>query len=88
MRSSPAATEVAIMQEGCLSRSRPQQHSAGDLSPARGTRPTLADPFPADGPLPGAYELHLPSDGVMIWYVVAPYQGQEIISIQLVRLDT
>ena len=35
-----------------------------------------------------AYELHLPSDGVTIWYVVAPYRGQEIISIQLVRLDT
>jgi hypothetical protein len=34
------------------------------------------------------YELHLPSDGVTIWYVVAPYRGQEIISIQLVRLDT
>ncbi len=50
--------------------------------------PTLADPFPEDDPLPGAYELHLPSDGVTIWYVVAPYRGQEIISIQLVRLDT
>jgi len=25
---------------------------------------------------------------VTIWYVVAPYLGQEIISIQLVRLDT
>jgi hypothetical protein len=62
--------------------------SAGDLPPARGAVPTLADPFPEDGPLPGAYELHLPSDGVTIWYVVAPYQGQEIISIQLVRLDT
>jgi hypothetical protein len=31
--------------------------------------------------------MHLPSDGVTIWYVVAPYSGQEIISIQLVRLD-
>jgi len=50
--------------------------------------PTLADPFPADDPLPGAYELYLPSEGVTIWYVVAPYQGQEIVSIQLVRLDT
>jgi hypothetical protein len=50
--------------------------------------PALADPFPEDDPLPGAYELHLPSDGMTIWYVVAPYQGQEIISIQLVRLDT
>ncbi len=37
--------------------------------------PTLADPFPEQDPLPGAY-------------VVAPYRGQEIISIQLVRLDT
>jgi hypothetical protein len=50
--------------------------------------PTLANPFPEDEPLPKAYELHLPSDGVTIWYVVAPYHGQDIISIQLVRLDT
>ena len=50
--------------------------------------PTLADPFPSDDPLPGAYELHLPSDGVTIWYTVTPYEGQEIISIQHVRLDT
>jgi hypothetical protein len=28
--------------------------------------PTLADPFREDDPLPGAYELHLPSDGVTI----------------------
>jgi hypothetical protein len=26
--------------------------------------PTLADPFPRDDPLPGAYELHLPADDV------------------------
>jgi len=26
--------------------------------------PTLADPFPRDDPLPGAYELHLPVDEV------------------------
>jgi hypothetical protein len=32
--------------------------------------PTLADPFPFDGPLPGAYELHLPADDVTIWYTV------------------
>jgi hypothetical protein len=50
--------------------------------------PTLADPFPADDPLPGAYELHLPSDNVTIWYTVSSYQGQEIISIQHVRADT
>jgi hypothetical protein len=50
--------------------------------------PTLADPFPGDEPLPGAYELHLPSDGVTIWYTVTPHEGQEVISIQHVRLDT
>lgn len=50
--------------------------------------PTLPDPFPSDDPLPGAYELHLPSDGVSIWYTVTPYEGQEVISIQHVRLDT
>lgn len=50
--------------------------------------PTLADPFPADDPLPGAYELHLPSDSVTIRYTVTSYQGQEIISIQHIRADT
>jgi hypothetical protein len=50
--------------------------------------PTLADPFPVDDPLPGAYELHLPSDNVTIWYVVTPHEGQEIISIQHIQLDT
>jgi hypothetical protein len=50
--------------------------------------PVLADPFPDDDPLPGAYELHLPSDGVTIWYTVTVHEGQEIISVQRVRLDT
>jgi hypothetical protein len=50
--------------------------------------PTLADPFPKDDPLPGAYQLHLPSDGVTIWYTVTPYEGQEIISVQHVKVDT
>lgn len=50
--------------------------------------PTLADPFPADDPLPGAYELRLPADGVAIWYTVTPYEGNEIITIQQVRLLT
>ena len=50
--------------------------------------PTLADPFPAEDPLPGAYELHLPADDVTIWYSVARYEGREIISIQHVSLDT
>jgi hypothetical protein len=50
--------------------------------------PSLADPFPSDDPLPGAYELHLPADQVTIWYTVSEYEGREIISIQVVRLDT
>ncbi len=50
--------------------------------------PTLADPFPEDDPLPGAYRLHLPSDGVSIWYTVTPYEGQEVITIQYVKADT
>jgi len=50
--------------------------------------PTLAEPFPDDDPLPGAYQLHLPWDGVTIWYTVTPFDGQEIISVQLVKADT
>jgi len=48
----------------------------------------LADPFPRDDPLPGAYELHLPLDSVTIWYTVTTYEGQEIISVQHVRVDS
>lgn len=50
--------------------------------------PGLADPFPADDPLPGAYELHLPQDGVTIWYTVAVQDEVEVVSVQHVRLDT
>lgn len=50
--------------------------------------PSLADPFPRDDPLPGAYELHLPADEVTIWYTVTTRNGQEIISVQHVSLDT
>jgi len=50
--------------------------------------PSLADPFPRDDPLPGAYELHLPDASVTIWYTLAVYQDQEVISIQHVRVDT
>ena len=50
--------------------------------------PALADPFPPDDPLPGAYELHLPADGVTIWYVVALHEGHEIITVLQVRVDT
>ncbi|WP_344112242.1 hypothetical protein, partial [Nocardioides humi] len=50
--------------------------------------PSFAEPFPADEPLAGAYRLHLPADGVTVWYVVAEQDGIEIVSIQLVRVDT
>jgi len=50
--------------------------------------PTLADPFPSVGPLPGAYELHLPADNVTIWYTVTVHEGQEVISGQHLSLDT
>lgn len=59
-----------------------------DLSPADEPVPSLADPFPRGDPLPGAYELHLPADDVTIWYTVAEHEGQEIISVQHVSLDT
>ncbi|MBO0819810.1 MAG: hypothetical protein J2P26_03050 [Nocardiopsaceae bacterium] len=50
--------------------------------------PGLADPFPPEDPLPGAYELYLPSDGVTIWYTVTPHEGKEFISLQHVKADT
>jgi hypothetical protein len=50
--------------------------------------PTLADPFPRDDPLPGAYELHMPAGNVTTWYTVTAHEGQEIISVQHVSLDT
>lgn len=37
--------------------------------------PALADPFPEADPLPGAaYRLHLPSNGLTIWYTVTESQ--------------
>jgi hypothetical protein len=50
--------------------------------------PTLADPFPSDDPLPSAYELHLPAADVTISYTVTEHEGQEVISVQHVSLDT
>lgn len=49
--------------------------------------PELAEPFPEDGPLPGAYRLHLPSDEITIWYTVTPYKGQEVIIIRRVEAN-
>ena len=50
--------------------------------------PALADPFPRDDPLPGAYELHLPADNVTIWYTVTEHEGREVINVHHVSLDT
>ena len=51
--------------------------------------PALADPFPEGDPLPGAYRLHLPSDGLTIWYrVTVSPGGQVVIVVQYVKADT
>jgi hypothetical protein len=51
--------------------------------------PALADPFPDVEPLPGAYSLHLPSDGLTIWYTVTERpDGQVVIVVQHVKADT
>jgi hypothetical protein len=73
--------------EACRSRcGRPSQRTIFHLldEPV----PALTDPFPRDDPLPGAYELHLPADDVTIWYTVTEHEGQEVISVQHVSLDT
>ena len=60
---------------------------AYDLPPTRRAGTDLADPFPRDDPLPGAYELHLPADDVTIWYTITEHEGQEVISVQQVSVD-
>jgi hypothetical protein len=51
--------------------------------------PALADPFPEVDPLPGSYRLHLPSDGLTIWYTVTESaDGQVVIVVQYVKADT
>jgi len=62
--------------------------AAYDLSPAGRAGPESRGPFPPRRPLPGAYELHLPADDVTIWYTVTDHEGQEVISVQHVSLDT
>jgi hypothetical protein len=62
--------------------------SAHDLSLARRASPDPRGSFPSSDPLPGVHELHLPADNVKIWYTVTLNEGQEVISIQHVSLDT
>jgi hypothetical protein len=50
---------------------------------------SLVEPFPGLDPLPGAYCLHLPSDGLTIWYPVTDSpQGQVVMVVQYVKADT
>jgi hypothetical protein len=41
-----------------------------------------------DAPLPGVHELHLLADDMTIWYTGTDHEGQEVISVQHVSLDT
>jgi hypothetical protein len=62
--------------------------AAHDLSSAGRAGPGPRGPVPRGNPLPGAYELRLPGDDVTIWYTVTEHEGQEVISMQHVSLDT
>ncbi len=49
----------------------------------------LAEPFPEADPLPGACRLHLPSDGLTIWYTITESQDRQVvIVVQYIRADT
>ena len=45
--------------------------------------------FPEGDPLPDACRIHLPSDGLTIWYTVTESpEGQVVIVVQYVKADT
>ena len=49
----------------------------------------LTEPFPGEDPLPGAYRLQLPSDGLTLWYTVTDSpQGQVVIVVPYVKAGT
>ena len=49
----------------------------------------LPTPFPEADPLPGAYRLYLPSDGLTIWYTVTERSdGQVVVVVEYVKADT
>ncbi len=51
--------------------------------------PVLAEPFPEADPPPGAYRLHLPSDGVTIWHTVTESPDRQVvIVVQHLKADT
>ena len=43
--------------------------------------PALAEPFPGEDPLPGAYRLQLPSDGLTIWYTVTDSPEKQVVIV-------
>jgi hypothetical protein len=49
--------------------------------------PALAEPFPEQDPLPGAYRLHLPSDGLTIGTRSRQPGKQVVIVVQYVKAD-
>ena len=74
---------------------RPSAPRAEDAFPPRSLHlleepvPALADPFPEIDPLPSAYRLYLPSDGLTIWYMVPESpDGPVVIVVQYVKADT
>jgi hypothetical protein len=53
--------------------------------PAAGLPPQFR---PRGNLLPDAYDLHLPADDVTIWHTVTEHEGQNVINVQHVSLDT
>lgn len=49
--------------------------------------PSLADPYSSDDRGLVCFRLRLPADGVTIWYIVAPDQGGDIITLRQVHSD-
>jgi hypothetical protein len=51
--------------------------------------PALTDPFPDGDPLPGANRLHLPFNGLIIWYTVTESPGGQVVIVgKYVKADT
>jgi hypothetical protein len=51
--------------------------------------PGACRPVSRSRPLPGAYRLYLPSDGLTIWYTVTERSdGQVVVVVQYVKADT
>jgi hypothetical protein len=51
------------------------------LASSRAAPRRRADPFPELDPLPGAYRLYLPSDGLTIWYTVTESPDGQVVIV-------